>query len=121
MTFIQTKGRRKKGVNDLSDFLEYSIIRELKSCERFSECLERNQIENTGLLEALLTISQHLKTRFIFIMDEWDLVYREYRNNEVLQKKFIQSRCRQGLFFTCVSHRYSPYQKIQFTVSIKRF
>ena len=36
------KRQKEEGVNDLSDFLEYSIIRELKSCERFSECLERN-------------------------------------------------------------------------------
>ncbi len=85
-------GQKQKveGVNDLADFFEYSVIRELKSNDAFSECLEKHKIENTGLLETLLAITDDLNTRFIFIMDEWDLVYREYRDDEVLQKKFIK-------------------------------
>ena len=78
------------GVTDIVDYFEYLIINELKSSNEFSECLEKQQIENTGLLEALITITQELNTKFIFIMDEWDLIYREYRNNEVLQMKFIK-------------------------------
>ena len=84
------KKQKVEGVNDLVDYLEYSIIKELKSSDVFSACLEKHQIENTGLLETLLSITQDLNTKFIFIMDEWDLVYREYRNDEVLQKKFIK-------------------------------
>ena len=78
------------GVTDIVDYLEYSIIKELKSSNDFSECLEKHQIEDIGLLEALIAIKQDLNTKFIFIMDEWDLIYREYRNDEVLQKKFIK-------------------------------
>ena len=77
-----------EGVNDLVDYLEYSIINELKSSNEFSEYLKKHQIENTGLLETLLAITLDLNSKFIFIMDEWDLVYREYRDNDVLQKKF---------------------------------
>ena len=84
------KTKKADGVNDLVDYVEYSIIRELKSSKVFSDCLEKHQIENTGLLETFLAIGQDLNTRFVFIMDEWDLVYREYRNDEVLQKKFIK-------------------------------
>ncbi|SFP63312.1 PD-(D/E)XK nuclease superfamily protein [Ruminobacter amylophilus] len=84
------KKQKVDGVNDLVDYFEYSIIKELKSSSEFSECLEKHQIENTGLLETLLAITQDLNTKFIFIMDEWDLVYREYCNDEVLQKKFIK-------------------------------
>ena len=79
-----------EGVNDLVDYLEYSIINELKLNNEFSECLEKHQVENTALLKALLAITQELSTKFIFIMDEWDLVYREYRNDEILQQKFIK-------------------------------
>jgi hypothetical protein len=78
------------GITDIVDYLEYSIIKELKSSNVFSECLEKHQIEDIGLLEALIAIKQDLNTKFIFIMDEWDLIYREYRNDEVLQKKFIK-------------------------------
>ena len=79
-----------EGVNDLVDYLKYSIINELKSNNEFSECLKKHQIENTGLLKTLLAITLDLNSKFIFIMDEWDLVYREYRDDDVLQKKFIK-------------------------------
>jgi hypothetical protein len=79
-----------EGVNDLVDYLEYSIINELKLNNEFSECLEKHQVESTALLKALLAITQEMSTKFIFIMDEWDLVYREYRNDEILQQKFIK-------------------------------
>ena len=84
------KKQKVEGVNDLVDYFEYSIIKELKSSDIFSACLEKHQIENTGLLETLLAITQDLNSKFIFIMDEWDLVYREYCNDEALQKKFIK-------------------------------
>ena len=85
-------GQKQKveGVNDLVDYFEYSVIKDLKSSNEFSKCLEKHQIGNMGLLETLLAITQDLNTRFIFIMDEWDLVYREYRDDEGLQKKFIK-------------------------------
>ena len=86
------KKQKIESVNDLVDYLEYSIINELKSSNEFSECLEKHQIENTGLLETLLTITQDLNTKFIFIMDEWDLVYREYRDDDVLQKKWLYTK-----------------------------
>ncbi len=82
--------QRVESVNDLVDYFEYSVIKELKSSSKFSECLENHQTGNTGLLETLLAITQDLNTKFIFIMDEWDLVYREYRDDEILQKKFIK-------------------------------
>ena len=85
-----SKKQKVDGVTDLVDFFEYSIIKELKSSSKFSECLENHQIGNTGLLETLLAITQDLNTKFIFIMDEWDLAYREYCNDEALQKKFIK-------------------------------
>ena len=84
------KKQKADGVNDLVDYLEYSIINELKSGNEFSECLKKNQIENTGLLEALLAINKEFDTRFILIMDEWDLIYRDYRDDNALQEKFIE-------------------------------
>ena len=84
------KKQKAEGVDDLSDYLEYSIIEALKSCDAFSQCLAKHQIGNIGVLEALLALAQDLNTKFVFIMDEWDLVYREYRDNEALQKKFVK-------------------------------
>ncbi|WP_031579796.1 AAA family ATPase, partial [Ruminobacter sp. RM87] len=52
------KKQKVDGVNDLVDYFEYSIIKELKSSSEFAGCLEKHQIENTGLLETLLAITQ---------------------------------------------------------------
>ena len=84
------KNQKVEGINDLVDYLEYSIIKDLREREDFAECFNKHQIENTGLLEALSNLRNDLNTKFIFIMDEWDLIYRDYRNEEPLQKKFIE-------------------------------
>jgi hypothetical protein len=73
----------------LVDYLEYSIIKELRGQKNFSECFENNNVENTGLLEALSALRNDLGAKFIFIMDEWDLVYRDYRHDTQLQEDFI--------------------------------
>jgi hypothetical protein len=83
------KTKKVQGVESLVDYLEYSIIKELRGQKNFAECFENNDIENTGLLEALSALQTDLNAQFIFIMDEWDLVYREYRHDETLQKAFI--------------------------------
>ena len=44
------KTEKIQNVNDIVDYLEYSVIKELKEEERFSECLKKKKIENTGLL-----------------------------------------------------------------------
>ena len=82
--------QKVEDVNDLVDYIEYSIISELRSIHEIAECLAKHKIGNTGLLETLMAITNDLNTRFVFIMDEWDLVYREYRDDVVLQKKFIK-------------------------------
>ena len=72
----------------LTDFLEYSVIRDLRRQDSFAPCLAENGIGNTGLPEALQALRRDLGVRFIFIMDEWDLVYREHRDDPRLQQDF---------------------------------
>ena len=84
------KKQKVEGVNDLVDYLEYSIIKDLREHEHYAECLKKHQIENIGLLEVLSNLRNDLNTQFVFIMDEWDLIYRDYRNEDALQKKFIE-------------------------------
>ena len=83
------KNKKVSGVETLIDYLEYAIINDLKECEDFAECLKKHEIENTGLLNALSNLRKDLNAQFIFIMDEWDLVYRDYRNDTQLQEDFI--------------------------------
>ena len=78
-----------KGVHSLLDYLEYDVISELKEDPRFTECLSRNKITNIGVFRALTALHKDLNTQFIFIMDEWDLIYREFRDDTQLQEDFI--------------------------------
>lgn len=83
------KSNKVLGVETLVDYLEYSVIKDLREREDFSQCFEKHQIENTGLLEAMSNLRNDLNAQFIFIMDEWDLVYRDYRDDTQLQEDFI--------------------------------
>ena len=77
------------GVVTLVDYLEHAIIDELREQENFAACFEKNGIENSGLLGALSALRNDLGTKFIFIMDEWDLIIRDYRNDAALQGDFM--------------------------------
>lgn len=87
LTYV--KGEQVKNVADIVDFLEYQIISELKDYPLFLSILEEAQTGNTGLADALSKIHKSLGITFVLIMDEWDLFYREYRDDGKLQKKFI--------------------------------
>ena len=76
------KNNKVSGVETLIDYFEYAIINDLREREDFAECFKKHEIGNTGLLNALSKLRIDLNAKFIFIMDEWDLIYREYRNVE---------------------------------------
>ena len=86
---IYLKNEKVYGVASLVDYLEYSIITELREQQDFAACFENHNIKNTGLLVALSSLQNDLNAQFIFIMDEWDLICREYRNDKQLQKDYI--------------------------------
>ena len=60
----------------------------IKNAE-FADILKEQQIGNLELYGALQALNEYLKIRFIFIMDEWDLICRDYRDDSELQKQFI--------------------------------
>ncbi|WP_274968501.1 AAA family ATPase [Succinimonas amylolytica] len=93
------------------DFLEYTVISELKAVPEFQKILADSDIKNIGLYKALTVLNKDplLSAKFIFIMDEWDLIYREYRDNEKLQIRFInllQDLFKSGPGLSCFSLAY---------------
>ena len=90
------KSAKIEEVADIVDLTEYLVIKELKEEPEFAPVLAKAGISNIGLSEALSEIHQKLDISFVFIMDEWDLIYREYQNDKALQKKFIDTLT--GLF-----------------------
>ena len=61
--------------------LDTDVVSELK--DTYPECFDKDK--DYSLPEAIFC----LKNRFIFIIDEWDFVFREYPNNANLHKNFI--------------------------------
>ena len=79
------------GIDDIVDFLQYMVIRDLKENKDYAEQTSSDPlIGKKSLSSALEAIRKHTGEPFIFIMDEWDLIYREYRNEGALQEKFIE-------------------------------
>ena len=64
-------GKAKPPMNP-PDYIEYRVVSELK--ELFPESLPQ---ENYSLYEALLQIHVKTNQKFIFLLDEWDVIYRE--------------------------------------------
>ncbi len=78
-------------VDDIVDFLQYLVIRDLKENSNYAKQIDKAPLVGKKSLSlALEAICKHTGRPFIFIMDEWDLIYRDYRNEEALQKKFIE-------------------------------
>ena len=61
--------------------LDTDVVSELK--KTYPECFDKDK--DYSLPEAIFC----LKRRFIFIIDEWDFVFREYPNNSNLHEHFI--------------------------------
>lgn len=67
------------------DDINESVVNELK--EAFSSVLKDTDINL--LPDAILKIYQETKEQFIFIIDEWDYVFRTFPTNQVLQAGYI--------------------------------
>ena len=94
-TYTQ-RSEKIQDVLDIVDYFEYSVIKELRERSDFLPILEKERVGNIGLSDALSFIHKKMDMRFIFIMDEWDLIYRDFRDDELLQKKYIDKL--RGLF-----------------------
>ncbi|MGN1392475.1 MAG: AAA family ATPase, partial [Succinivibrionaceae bacterium] len=73
---------KSEKIQDIVDYLLYTTVLELKEKEAFAKIIENNPlISSKSLPKAVYDISLKLNEKFIFIMDEWDLIYREYKND----------------------------------------
>ena len=84
-------------IDDIVDFLQYVVIQDLKENKNYAEQINKAPlVGKKSLSSALEAICQSTGEQFVFIMDEWDLIYRDYRHEETLQEKFIEVM--RGLF-----------------------
>ena len=86
-----------EAIDDIVDFLQYMIVQELKENKEYAEQINNAPlVGKKSLSSALQVICKYTGEKFIFIMDEWDLICREYRNEPELLEKFIEVM--RGLF-----------------------
>ena len=84
-------------IDDLVDFLQFIVVHELKQNQEYADQINNAPlVGKKSLLSALEVVCKYTSEKFIFIMDEWDLICREYRNEPVLLEKFIEVM--RGLF-----------------------
>ncbi|MCD7738076.1 MAG: ATP-binding protein [Lachnospiraceae bacterium] len=75
---------KNKGTDIVLD-LQTAVIEELR--EVFPARVREGE---TFLADALFDICEETGEKFIIIIDEWDALFREAKNDEALQKKYIQ-------------------------------
>ncbi|MCD8122960.1 MAG: ATP-binding protein [Clostridiales bacterium] len=81
-------------IKGIVDDIQSKVIKELR--EEYPSCVEKQE---TVLADALFSVSDKTGNKFIVIIDECDAIFREAKNDEVLQKGYIQLL--RGLFKGC--------------------
>lgn len=67
--------------------MESEVIRELKTV--YGDCFTKNTLGLPNILAQIYENNVQMKKGFIFIIDEWDCVFREAKNNKNIQKKYL--------------------------------
>lgn len=76
--------RGKHDADEMIAFLSKKVLRELKKTFSDVDCFDWED-----LISTLEEIYDERKESFIFIIDEWDCVFREWKNNETSQEKYL--------------------------------
>ena len=91
ISYTSDKSLYIEDIDDIVDFLQYLVILDLKENKNYAEQINKAPlVGKKSLSSALDVICRYTGEPFILIMDEWDLIYREYKNETVLQEKFIE-------------------------------
>ena len=74
---------RTKNVHEMLDFLQKRVLKEMK--QTFSGI----EPEETSLITALEDLYGQCEEKFIFIIDEWDSIFRVHRDNATAPKEYL--------------------------------
>ncbi len=73
-----------KDIKDVVRYLQTEVIQELR--ENFPDVLQ----DSDSLPVALSDVNQVKGNKFIILIDEWDALFREVKNDTALHKEYIQ-------------------------------
>ncbi|MCI8635911.1 MAG: AAA family ATPase [Eubacterium sp.] len=105
--------KRNSSVKVVS-YIQEQVISELRN--EYSECVLDTDI---SLPSVLAKINVKTKEQFIIIIDEWDCLFREDKNNENLQKEYINLL--RGLFKGTPSGAFLKLAYITGILPIKKY
>ncbi|MCD7741624.1 MAG: ATP-binding protein, partial [Ruminococcus sp.] len=72
-------------IKDVVKKIQKDVINELVKI--YASCVNEQEIV---LADALFSISNKTGNKFIIVIDEWDALFREAKNDEALQKEYVQ-------------------------------
>ncbi len=74
----------RKSINEAIDYLSRRLIYEIKQENGDVNCFDWND-----LMSVLADVFHEKKVPFIFVIDEWDCVFREYKRNTEGQSEYL--------------------------------
>ncbi|MCC8068126.1 MAG: ATP-binding protein [Clostridiales bacterium] len=89
---------RSEDIKRIVTDIQTCVIRELRKA--YPDCIEE---EEKYLPDALASVTQETGNRFFIIIDEWDALFREAKDNDAIQKEYIWFL--RGLFKSGVATR----------------
>ena len=95
-------------------YIQSMVIEELR--EEFPDCVTD---EDVYLPTVLARINNRTKRKFVIIIDEWDCIFREDKNNQTLQEEYIDLL--RGLFKGALADRFVALAYITGILPIKKY
>ncbi|MCM1237565.1 MAG: ATP-binding protein [Ruminococcus flavefaciens] len=77
---------RQQSKHPLLTAMQRRVIRDIRENPEYAEYIAA---EETSLGNALLAIYKHTGNKFVFLIDEWDSIFRNYEEDILLQDKYI--------------------------------
>lgn len=106
--------KRVKKETQIIPYIQSLVIDELRN--EFADCVEDDDV---SLPAVLARINDQTKRKFVIIIDEWDCIFREDKNNQALQEEYIDLL--RGLFKGAVADRFVALAYITGILPIKKY
>ena len=75
---------RSNNIDELIDRVKKLVLRDIKK-----EYSEVDYFDDTDLIESIQDVYEEKKCPFIVIIDEWDCIFREFRQDKEAQEKYL--------------------------------
>ena len=107
------KKKVKKEI-EIIPHIQNLVIDELRN--EFADCVADDDV---SLPAVLARINDRKKQKFVIIIDEWDCIFREDKNNQALQEEYIDLL--RGLFKGAIADRFVALAYITGILPIKKY